>query len=75
MKEVGISTPWSVVTLEFTTFELQVIDDALRFARDEVEEHDRPPIDGIRRDIAKALNMVERKRSRNVPGFQILRRR
>ena len=40
MRQVGTSTPWPKVRIELTTFELQVIDDALSFAAGEVEQHD-----------------------------------
>lgn len=74
MRETGISEPWPIVTIELTTFQLQVIDDALEFARGEVSEWDVPPIDDIRDDIKKIQGRIGRNRSSGVPGFSILRR-
>ena len=75
MRRQGISSPWTKVTVELTTFELQVIDDALSFAAGEVEEYDVRTIAWLRDDIKRTLKYVEGQERRVTFGDRILRRR
>ena len=75
MRNVGISTPWPKVTMELTTFDLQVIDDALSFAAGEVEDYDLQTIAWIRDDIKRTLKYVDGQETRKTFGRQILKRR